>query len=162
MDEVTRGMNQFANAYLGDLIVFSKSWEDHLVHVRTVLDRLKEVGLTTKPSKCQLAMAKCTYLGHVVGNGVVKPEASKIQAIAQFPRPETKKDVRSFLGLTGYYRRFLPNYATVAAPLTNLMRKLEPERIEWSEECGRVFELLKRMLMSYPVLWNVNFSLPLS
>jgi len=91
MDEVTREMNQFANAYLDDLIVFSKSWEDHLVHVKTVLDRPQEVGLTTKPSKCQLAMAECTYLGRVVGNGVVKPEASKIQAIAQFPRPDTKK-----------------------------------------------------------------------
>ena len=61
-----------------------------------------------------------------MGNRVMKPEASKIQAIAQFPRPETKKDVRFFLGLPGYYRRFLPNYATVATPLTNLIRKLEP------------------------------------
>jgi len=102
MDKVTRGMNQYANAYLDDLIIFSKTWEDHLVHVRAVLDRLKEVGLTVKPSKCQLAMAECTYLGHVVGNGVMKPERSKIQAITQFPQPETKKDVRSFLGLTAF------------------------------------------------------------
>ena len=68
MDEVIHGMSQFTSAYLDDLIVFSATWEDHLSHLRAVLVRLREVGLTTKPSKCQLAMAQCTYLGHIVGN----------------------------------------------------------------------------------------------
>ena len=81
MDEVIRGMSQFTSAYLDDLIVFSATWEDHLSHLRAVLDRLREVGLTTKPSKCQLAMAQCTYLEHVVGNAVVKPEATKLHTI---------------------------------------------------------------------------------
>ena len=139
MDEVIRRMSQFASAYLDDLIVFSATWEDHLSHLRAVLVRLREVGLTTKPSKCQLAMAQCTYLGHVVGNRVVKPEATKLHTIKQFPLPTTKKQVRSFLGLTGYYRRFIPNYATIAAPLTKLIRKYEPETVSWSEECNRAF-----------------------
>ena len=69
----------------------STTWEDYLAYLRVVLDKLMEVGLTTKPSKCQLAMAECTYLGNVVGNGVVKTEASKLQAILQFPQSETKK-----------------------------------------------------------------------
>ena len=160
MDEVIRGMDKFASAYLDDLIVFSYNWEDHLTHLRVMLNRLGEVGLTTKPSKCQLAMAECTYLGHVVGNGVVKPEATKLQTIEQFPLPTTKKQVRSFLGLAGYYRRFIPDYATIAAPLTELIRKYEPERISWSEGCNRAFCELKGRLLSYPVLRNVNFSLP--
>ena len=84
MDKVVRGMNQFASVYLDDLIVFSTTWEDHLAHLRVVLGRLLEVGLTTKPLKCQLGMSECTYLGHIVGNGVVKPEASKLQAIDRF------------------------------------------------------------------------------
>ena len=72
MDQIIRGMTRFANVYLHDLIIFSTTWEEHLTHLREVLKRLGEVGLTVKPSKCQLAMSKCTYLGHVVGSGVVK------------------------------------------------------------------------------------------
>ena len=93
MDEVIRGMNQFASVYHDDLIVFSTTWEDHLAHLRVVLGRLLEVGLTTKPLKCQLGMSECTYLGHIVGNRVVKPEVSKLQAIDWFPLPETKTQV---------------------------------------------------------------------
>ena len=104
-------MSQFASTYLDDLIVFSATWENHLSHLRTVLVRLREVGLTIKPSKCQLAMAQCTYLGYVVGKGVVKPKATKHHKIKQFPLPTTKKDVQSFLGLTGNYSRFIPNYS---------------------------------------------------
>jgi len=89
VDEVIWGMNQLMGAYLDDLIVFSATWDDHLAHVRAVLNRLSEVGLTTKPSKCQLAMEECTNLGQVIGNGVVKPETAKLQE--QFPLPTTKK-----------------------------------------------------------------------
>ncbi|XP_065901363.1 uncharacterized protein [Dysidea avara] len=133
MDHVIRGMNKFASAYLNDLFVFSSSWEDHLEHLQAVLKRLQSLGLTAKPSKCQLAMTECKYLGHVVGNGVVKPERGKLQAIAQFPLLTTKKQVRSFLGLTGYYIRFIPHYATIATPLTNLTRKSVPEHTDASE-----------------------------
>ena len=78
MDQVIKGLYNFANAYLDDLIIFSTSWEDHLIHLRTVVSRLQELGLTTKPSKCQFAMTECTYLGHVVESGVVKPEEGKL------------------------------------------------------------------------------------
>ena len=160
MDQVIRGMNHFASAYLDDLIIFSTSWESHLSNLRAVLSRLSEVGLTTKPSKCQFAMAECTYLGHVVGNGVVKPEPGKLEAVEQFQLPETKTQVRSFLGLTGYYRRFIPNYATIAVPLTNLTKKCESERVKWTIECDRAFSHLKQVLLSYPVLHSVDFSKP--
>ena len=87
MMEVIRGMHKFASAYLDDLNIFSTTWEDHLTHLRAVLSRLQELRLTTKPSKCQFAMTECTYLGHVLGNGVVKPEEGKLRTIEQFPQP---------------------------------------------------------------------------
>ena len=79
MDQVIRGMHKFASAYLDDLIIFSTMWEDHLTHLRAVLSQLQELGLTTKPSKCQFGMTECTYLGLKVGNGVVKPELNSEQ-----------------------------------------------------------------------------------
>ena len=139
MDQVIRGMHKFASAYLDDLIVFSSTWEDHLSHSRAVLSRLQELGLTTKPSICQFGMTKCTYLGHVVGNGVVKPEEGKLRAIDQFPQPKTKKQIRFFLGLSGYYRQFIPNYATIAVPFTNMTRKSEPENIIWAPQSTKKF-----------------------
>ena len=93
MDQVIRGMHKFASAYLDDLIIFSTTWEDHLTHLKAVLCQLQELGLTTKPSKCQFAMTECTYLGHVVGNGVVNPEEGKLRAIDQFSQPKTKKQI---------------------------------------------------------------------
>ena len=140
--------------------MFSSSWEEHLEHLTTVLDRLQVSGLTAKPSKCQFAMSECSYLGHVVGGGTVKPELDKLQAIREFPIPRTKKQIRSFLGITGYYRRFIPNFASIAVPLTDLTRKSEPEKLAWTPKCSEAFEKLKRMLTSTPVIWNPDFQRP--
>ena len=153
-------MHKFASAYLDDLIIFSTTWEDHLMHLRAVLSRLKELGSTTKPSKCQFGMTECTYLGHVVGNGVVKPEAGKLRTIDQFPQPKTKKQIKSFLGLSGYYHQFIPNYATIAVPLTNMTRKSEPEKVIWTPQCTRAFNKLKEILLSAPIMMNPDFSRP--
>jgi len=94
INHVIRGMHEFNSAYLDNLIIFSVSWEDHIWYMFMLLDCLRSLGLTTKPSKCQLAMRECTYLGHIVGSGEVKPEKSKLQAIAQFLLPVTKKQVQ--------------------------------------------------------------------
>ena len=160
MDQVIRGMDKFASAYLDDLIIFSASWEDHLRHLKAVLGQLRELGLTTKPSKCQFALSECTYLGHIVGSGVVKPEKDKLRTIEQYPQPRTKKEIRSFLGLTGYYRRFIQNYSTIATPLTNLTRKSEPEKVVWTSKCNEAFEKLKESLLSTPVMRNPDFTRP--
>ena len=125
-----------------------------------VLNRLKEAGLTLKPPKCHFTMAECVYLGHVVGNGVVRPEVTKVEAIEHFPAPSTKKEVRQFLGLTGYYRRFIPEFASIAAPITDLTRKKEPKQVKWMEECQAAFVRLKEMLVSNQVLRSPDASLP--
>ena len=91
-------------------------------------------------------MQRCVYLGHVVGGGQVQPELSKLQAVEAFPRPKTKTQVRAFLELTGYYRRFIPDFATVAIPLTDLTKKSTPVRVELSEKCNHAFEELKHRL----------------
>lgn len=162
MDEVINGLGQFAKAYLDDIVIFNLSWEDHLRHVQVVLSRLKEAGLTVKVTKCQFAMSECTYLGYIIGGGSVKPEESKLEAINKYPIPKTKRQVRSFLGLSGYYRRFIPNYdyATIAYPLTELTRKTKPECVEWTEECSKAFGGLKQILMSEPVVACPDFSKP--
>ena len=116
-------MEDYTAAYLDDLVIFSNSWERHLHHIREVFDQLRAAGLTAKPRKCQVGMAQCVYFSHVVGNGLVCPEPSKIDAVMSFPVPQTKKQVRAILGVTGYYRKFIQDFASVAAPLTELIRK---------------------------------------
>ena len=134
MDQVIRGLHKFANAYLDDLVIFSASWENYLTHLRAVLSRLQELRLSAEPSKCQFAMTECTYLGHGVGNGVVKPQEDKLTAIKHFPQPTTKKQIQLFFRLTSYYRRLIPNYATVAVLLTNMIKKSKPETVNWTAE----------------------------
>ena len=105
-------------------------------------------------------MTECTYLGHVVGNGMVKPQEDKLTAIKHFPQPITKKQIQSFRGLTGYYCRFIPNYATIAVPLTDMIRKSEPELVNWTAKGIQAFNKLKEILVSSPVLANPDFSRP--
>jgi len=103
-------------------------------------------------------MRECTYLGHIIGNGEVKPERSKLQVIAQFPLPTTKKQFRSFLGLTGYHRCFILNYASIAAPFTNLTRKSVPKSVSLSIEGSRSFSKLIELLLSSAVLKSPDFN----
>ena len=158
MDQLLQGLDGSVAAYLDDIVVYSNSWEEHKGHIRTMLARLRGAGLTVKPRKCQFAMAECLYLGHIVGNGCVRPEVSKLEAIERLPVPTTKKQVRSLLGLTGYYRKFIQNYATITAPISDLIRKNMPNQITWSEECDTAFRQLKALLCSRPVLRSPDFS----
>ena len=104
------------------MIIYSKSWEDHKKHISEVLQHLREAGLTVKAKKCQLDMTECVYLGRVLGNGTVLPELGKIEAVQKFLIPQTKKQVRAFLGLLGYCRHLIPNFSSIVVPLTNLTK----------------------------------------
>eukprot|EP00731_Ephydatia_muelleri_P014418 Em0008g138a len=160
MDRLLRGAEEHAAAYIDDLVIYSQTWEEHICHLRDILTRLRAAKLTARPEKCQLGMRHCTYLGHVVGCGRVRPEQSKIEAVKSFPVPLTKKDVRSFLGLTGYYQKFIANYASLVAPLTDSTRNAAPTQVEWDSECEKVFKELKIQLCSAPVLRTPDFGVP--
>ncbi len=90
MDKLLRGLSDSAAAYMDDVVIFCNTWADHCEHIRMVFKRLRQAGLTAKPRKCQFGMAECVYLGHIVGNGRVQPEQSKVEAIQNFPVPTTK------------------------------------------------------------------------
>ena len=157
MDQVLRDLGAFTAAYLDDVIIYSSTWDEHLCHLRAVFQRLRAAGLTVKRKKCQFGTRHCNYLGHIVGEGGVRPDPQKQEAVRTFPTPQTKKDVRTFLGLSGYYRRFIQDYAAVAAKLSDLTRKSAPSRVNWTSECAEAFERLKCRLCSAPVLRNPDF-----
>jgi hypothetical protein len=102
-------------------------------------------------------MSDCVYLGHLIGSGRVQPEELKVSTIRNFSQSLTKKHVHSFLGLTGYYRKFIPRYATLALPLTDATRKDQPNKVVWSVECEVAFQALKAALCSHTVLMSPNF-----
>ena len=114
---------------MDDLIVFSSKFDKHLQELEDILETLKQANLAVKPSKCSFAESQVNYLGYRVGNGVLEPQQTKIHSVMDWEQQKTKKDVKSFLGLTGYYRKFVPNYAEIAAALTDLTTKKKPNKI---------------------------------
>ena len=102
INHVLSGCQNFARAYIDDIVVYSRSWEEHLDHLRQVFAHLQGAGLTVKIKKCQFGRPKVPYLGHMVGGGDLEPDPGKVQGVKEYPQPETKKDVRAFLGLVGY------------------------------------------------------------
>ncbi len=158
MDDVLRGTELFAAVYLDDIVIHSTSWKDHLQHLTEVFSRLEEAQLTVKLRKCTFATRDCTYLGYQRGRGGVRPEDNKVHAVAKMSRPQTKKEVRTFLGMTGYYRRFIQNYASIAEPLTDLTKKSQLEKVHWDERAELAFQRLKKMLVSAPLMKNPDFN----
>lgn len=152
--------------YLDDVIIFSKSYEDHLRHLAEVFQVLIKHGLKIKPSKCHLMKPRVNYLGHVVSAEGVMPDPEKISAVQDWPTPTTVKEVRSFLGFAGYYRRFIPHFAQVAEPLQELIRGYPCEQlkrrlpIEWTERQETAFQTLKKLLTQPPVLGYPDYSQP--
>ncbi len=160
MDEVLRGAEDHAAAYIDDVIIHSSSWEEHLQHLSDVFRRIQQAGLVVNASKCQLARSEVCYLGYVLGCGTIRPQVSKVEAIRSSQPPSTKKGVRSFLGLIGWYRRFIPNFSSRAAPLSDLTRKTSPNKVVWTAECEAAFHNLKESMCHEPVLQSPDFSLP--
>lgn len=137
-------------AYLDDVVVYSDTWDQHVLRISALFKRLSEAGLTVNLAKCEFGRATVTYLGKVVGRGEVRPVDAKVTAIVQYPVPVTKKELMRFLGMAGYYRGFCPNFSSVVAPLTDLLR--HKSLYIWSEACQSAFEMVKSLLSSVPVL----------
>ena len=160
MDVVLAGFKwNVCLVYLDDIIIFSKSFTEHLKHLHSVLACIRKVGLRLKPEKCFFGLSEITYLGHVISADGVKPTEKNVNAIAQFSEPKSVKDVRAFVGLCSYYRRFVPNFAQIANPLTELTKK--NVTFVWGTEQQKAFDSLKSALMSSPVLAHYDPDKPL-
>jgi len=140
--------------FFDDILIFSKSWSEHLQHVRSVFLALRQHGLVLKRSKCSFGEQRVQYLGHVIANGVVAMDTDKISAVQAWPLPRSIKALRGFLGLTGYYRRFIHNYGVIASPLTALLKR---EAFQWTAAATAAFEALKHALTTAPVLQLPDF-----
>ena len=151
-----------AENFFDDILVHSASWSDHLHHVRNVLDRLKSYGLTARPSKILAGFQSLEFLGHVVGSGVLRPDESKTEKILQVSTPTTKKQVRSLLGLLSFYRRYIPGFASVAAPLTDLTKESgrSCRSIHWTPDCASALQEIQDILSRKPVLLLPRLNLP--
>jgi transposase InsO family protein len=150
---------QFCLVYIDDVICFSSSMEEHLVHLEKIFTRLNEYNLRLNPEKCEFATEEIAYLGHVVSSNGIKPDPDKTLAVEEFPRPKRLKQVRGFLGLTSYYRKFVKDYSKIAKPLTSLLKKNKP--FEWDESCEKTFQELKRILINPPILAHFKPGLPI-
>jgi hypothetical protein len=116
-------LRKFMLVFFDDILIYSKSWEDHVQHVDKVLQLLKEQQLYAKPSKCFFGVKEVEYLGHIVSHEGVKVDPNNIKAMMDWTIPKTLKNLRGFLGLTGYYHKFVRNYGRIVAPLTTLTKK---------------------------------------
>src|SRR6266516_3276162 len=151
MDGVLSGLNrEICLVYLDDIILFSKTIDEHLERFRLLLDRLRGANLKLKPSKCHLLEREVHFLGHVIREGTVGTEPEKVEQVVNWPVPRSVGDVRSFLGLVSYYRRCIPQFSQVAAPLHALTGK--NARFHWTEECDEAFRILKERLTTHPIV----------
>jgi len=146
-----------AAVFFDDILVYSDSLSSHVQHLDIIFQALLRGQYYLKQTKCLFAQTQLEYLGHVVSSNGVAPEPSKIQAIIQWPTPTSAKDLRAFLGLTGFYRKFIQKYAAIATPLTHLFCK---DAFEWSQESQDAFDKLKTSITSAPVLALPNFNEP--
>ena len=159
MNNVLAGLAQTkCLVYLDDVLVIGPSFNEHLANLREVFTRLSHAGLKLKPTKCKLVQRRVEFLGYVVSTEGISADKAKVTAITCFPRPTGLRALRAFLGLTSYYRRFVPCFSAVAQPLYALTRKDVP--FQWSEGCETAFVQLKTLLTKSPVLAYPQFGKP--
>jgi hypothetical protein len=151
MNEILREwLDDFVVVYIDDIMIYSKTFEEHLKHIEKILKKLKEVNLMLKLKKCKWCEQNIEFLGHIVGKEGLKPDPRKIEKVKQIKEPTTVTEVRSFLGLVGYYRRFIEDFSKIARPLHELTKK--NVKFKWEEKHQKAFEKLKEKLIEYPIL----------
>ena len=137
------------DSFVDDMWIFTETLKKHLKSIQATLDRLRAAKLIAKPSKCKMGYSKIECLGHSIQDQTLRPEDDKIQAVKDAQRPITKKQVRGFFGLAGFYRKFIPNFSEIAAPLTDLTKKDRPNRNkDWLSHHEKAFQTLKSRLTS--------------
>jgi transposase InsO family protein len=154
-------------AYLDDVIIHSKTFEEHLERLEAVFNKLQEKGLKLKPSKCHLFRKRVEYLGHVISERGIEADPGKVEVVREWPVPKTVQDLRQALGFFGYYRRFVQDYAKIAKPLHELLQGQENTKhankkteVKLSQDAGTAFHTLKNKLITLPILAYADFTLP--
>eukprot|EP01018_Ginkgo_biloba_P011642 Gb_37067 [translate_table: standard] len=148
-------LRKFVLVFFDDILIYNRSRQGHIFHVDKVLQVLEDNQLFAKRSKCEFGKTKVEYLGHVISGEGVRANPKKIQAIREWPTPRNITNLRGFLGLTGYYWKFIRGYARIASPLTELLKK---DAFQWNEEASNAFNLLKEIMTTTLVLATPNFT----
>lgn len=157
MDNALQGLNRkICFVYLDYIIIFGNTLEEHNDNLIKLFNRLRKVGPKLQPDKCEYLRPELDFLGHLITSEGVKPNLLKIEAITNFRTPRNITETQSFLGLTGYYRKFIKNYSTIAKPFTELTKKDIP--FKWTEKSNEAFNLLKASLCSTSVLRYPNYT----
>jgi hypothetical protein len=157
VNDVVTGL-EGCEAYMDDVIITSDDWQPHMRQIREFFDRVSKAKLTINLSKSEFVKAFVVFLGHVVGQGQVKPVEAKKESIVRFPVPTSKKKLIRFLGMAGYYRKLCQNLFEVASPLTNLLSKRE--KFIWTSKAQDAFDKVKAILMNAPVIAGPDFAKP--
>src|SRR6185503_18641217 len=150
-------LDQFVNIYLDDILIFSKTLKEHLEHIKLVLEILRRNQLYGNLKKCDFLKEEIEFLGHIVSKEGIQVDPKKTKTIDEWKPLKDVHDVRSFLGLTNYYKKFIADYAKLTEPLTQLLRK--DAEFQWTKERNDAFEVLKKKLTSAPVLRTPDFNL---
>jgi len=143
-------LDWFVVVFIDDSLVYSTNHQDHGEHLKTVLGILREKKLYAKLKKCEFWLEEVSFLGHVISKDGIAVDPSKIEAVTNWERPTNVHEIRSFLGLAGYYRRFVKGFSKLSSPLTALTKK--NAHFVWDEECEASFQELKQRLVSTPIL----------
>lgn len=159
MDQVLSGLqgNELF-VYLDDIVLYSSSLQEHETKFERLAARLRAANLKLQPDKCEFLRREVMYLGHIIGKDGVRPDPKKVEAVQNFPQPRNAKTIKQFLGLAGYYRRFIPGFSKVAKPLTELLKKETVFR--WGHEQNKAFSILRDALCSEPLLQYPDFTKP--
>ena len=143
-------LDKFVMVFIDDILVYSKNEEEHKEHLRLVLEKLREHQLYAKFSKCEFWLKEVGFLGHVISGESIAVDRTKVDTVTNSEAPTTVGEIRSFLGLAGYYRRFIENLSKIAKPMTELLKK--DTKFKWTEECEASFQEMKKRLVTAPVL----------
>jgi len=152
-------LSEFTVNYIDDILIFSKSFSEHIIHLTKLLETIMKEGFRVKFTKCKFAANSVKYLGHIIQDNAVRPLKDNLISIQNFPVPNTQKKVRQFLGKINFYNEYVPNIAILLDPLHNLLRK--NQRFIWTEECQKSFEKIKKLMCSQPILEIFDPELPI-
>lgn len=159
MDKILTGLSfRSTLCYLDDVLIFSETFEQHLADLQEVFDRFRVAGLKLSPAKCKFAHSKCVFLGHEISKHGIRPPSDRLKAVSEYPVPKTTKQLKRYLGLMNWFKKFIPNYSAVANSLYKLLRK--GVKFTWQTEQQNAFEKLKESLVNSEALAFPRYDLP--